>query len=103
MIITNIGNTIGIENNKMIEKIENFLRKSQEQKTIIDISNLNLIDATKTAIICSTHLFTKYPDKKICWSVKDEETKKTISNLMLKNMELEIKKDATIKKVYALR
>ena len=60
----------------MIRKIENFLTKTNEQKAVIDISNLNLIDALKTAILFSTKSFIKFPEKKICWSVKDEETKK---------------------------
>ncbi len=77
--------------NEIIEKAENFLRKTNCQKVSIDISNLNLIDACKVALICSTKFFTKYPNKKISWSVKDEETKRNISNLMLRNMELKIK------------
>ena len=87
----------------MIEKIENFLTKTNEQKAVIDISNLNLIDALKTAISFSTKSFVKFPEKKICWSVKDEETKKAISRLMLKNMELKIKENTTANKVYALK
>ena len=87
----------------MIRKIENFLTKTNEQKAVIDISNLNLIDALKTAILFSTKSFIKYPEKKICWSVKDEETKKIISNLMLKNMELEVKTVKEANKVYAIK
>ncbi len=88
---------------KIIENLENFLRKTQEQKAVVDISNLNLLDAARTAILCSTKFFSKYPERKICWSVKDEETKKLISALMLKNMELEIKENTTENKVYAIK
>lgn len=74
----------------IIENIENFLKKTPREVAQVDISDLNLIDASKTALLCSVRFFAKYPDKKIRWSVKDEETRKTISNLKLRNMELEI-------------
>ena len=86
----------------IMENIENFLKNPLKQKAEVDISDLNLIDASRTALLCSVRFFAKYPDKKIRWSVKDEETKKTISNLMLKNMELEIKEHAAQNKVYSL-
>lgn len=85
------------------DKIEDFLVKSPQNHAEIDISMMNLIDAMRTAVLWSVNLFTKYPDKKICWAVKDEETKKAISRLMLKNMELKIKENTTANKVYALK
>ncbi len=87
----------------MTEKIKNFLIETQEEKTFIDISDMNLFEAAKTAVLYSTKLFIKYPDKKICWSVKDEETKKLISSLMLKNMEFEIKEKQRNDKVFAIK
>ena len=92
-----------LKSNNMIEKIENFLKNSPRQKVDVDISDLNLIDASRVALLSSVRFFATYPDKKICWSVKDEETKRTISNLMLKNMELEIKDNTTAEKVYSIR
>ena len=87
----------------IMENIENFLKNPLKQKAEVDISDLNLIDPSRTALLWSVRFFAKYPDKKIRWSVKDEETKKTISNLMLKNMELEIKEHAAQNKVYSLK
>ena len=91
------------KSDNMIEKIENFLKNSSKEKINVDISNLNLIDASRMALLSSARFFAKYPDKKICWSVKDEETKRTISNLMLKNMELEIKDNTIADKVYSVQ
>ena len=59
--------------------------KVENDKYIIDISKMNLINATKTAIFCSTYCFIKDFKKKICWIVKDEQTKKAISILRLQN------------------
>ncbi len=89
--------------NKMIEKIENFLSKTNGQSTAIDISNMNIFDALRTAITYSTKLFNRNPEQKICWSVKDEETKKMISSLKLRNMELKIKENTAENKVYAIK
>lgn len=64
--------------------------KNEEERYIVDISNMNLISATKIAILCSTYCFIKNFRKKICWLVKDEETKRAISILRLRNVEQRI-------------
>ena len=57
------------------EEIKISLKKFRQKDLKIDISNLNLIDATKTALMFSTKLFTQFPDKSVKWIVKDVETK----------------------------
>ena len=69
------------------------LNSAQGDKYIIDISSMNLINATKTAIFASTFCFIKNFKKKLCWLVKDEETKRAISVLRLKNVEQQIKEN----------
>ncbi len=61
--------------------------RKDSKKFIIDISTLNLISATKVAILCSTYCFINGFKKKLSWLVKDEETKRAIGILRLKNME----------------
>ncbi len=78
---------------KAIDEIEDYLFNTKEKDASVDISDLNLIDASRCAILCSTKLFAQYPNKKIFWSIRDEQTKKMISNLRLQNMELEIKEN----------
>ena len=85
------------------EEIKISLKKFRQKDLKIDISNLNLIDATKTALMFSTKLFTQFPDKTVKWIVKDVETKKIISNLILKNMKVEIKNCTVADRVYAIR
>ena len=48
---------------------------------------MNLINATKIAILCSTYCFLNSFKKKLCWLVKDEETRQAISILRLRNIE----------------
>ena len=62
--------------------------KQIENKYLIDISSLNLISATKYAILCSTYCFINNFKKKLCWLVADEEIKKAVSILRLQNTEL---------------
>ncbi len=61
--------------------------KNIQEKLVIDISLMNLIQATKIAIMCSTYCFIKDFKKKLCWIVKDEEIKNAISILRLRNIE----------------
>ena len=61
--------------------------QASPEKYIVDISNMNLINAVKLAIMCSTYCFIKDFKKKICWLVKDEEIRRAISVLRLRNIE----------------
>ena len=68
-----------------------FEYKLRANKFVIDISNMNLIYATKIAILASTYCFIKNFTKKLCWLVADDEIKRAISILRLKNVEGRIK------------
>ena len=93
---------IKFSNNNFIVEMEktslNLSCSEQEDKYLIDISDMNLISATKTAIFCSTFCFIKNFKKRLCWLVKDEETKRAISILRLKNVEQQIKEQVQPKR-----
>ncbi len=92
--MNNIKNIKVSEGNFIVESENSSLKlncKDEADRYIIDISNMNLINATKTAIFCSTFCFIKNFKKKLCWLVKDEEIKRAISILRLKNVEQQIK------------
>ncbi len=100
--MNNIKNIRLSNDNFIIELEESSLKlnyKDEADKYVIDISNMNIINATKTAIFCSTYCFIKNFKKKLCWLVKDEETKRAISILRLKNVEQQIKDQNKEKKV----
>ena len=61
--------------------------QDKSDRYVIDISNMNLIKATKIAILTSTYCFINNFKKKLCWLVKDEEIKHAISILRLRNVE----------------
>lgn len=89
-------------NDKFVVEMEktslNLNCSEQEDRYIIDISDMNLINATKTAIFCSTFCFIKNFKKRLCWLVKDEETKRAISILRLRNVEQQIKEQIQTKR-----
>ncbi len=64
-----------------------FEYKNEKQRYIIDISHLDILKATRTAILTSTFCFINHIGKKLCWLVKDEEIKRAISVLKLQNVE----------------
>ena len=75
--------------------------RNESGKYFVDISHLNLINAVKIAILCSTYCFIKNFKKKICWIVKDEETLRAISILRLRNIEQIIKDNQKERKILA--
>lgn len=77
--------------NEVADTIKNFINKNKCSELEADISLLNLIDASKTALLCSTYHFSKFPEGRIYWDLRDEQTVKLIAPMKLKNMELRVK------------
>lgn len=61
--------------------------QDEPERYVIDISNMNLINAVKIAILTSTYCFINNFKKKLCWLVADEEIQHAISILRLRNIE----------------
>lgn len=80
-------NTINTYEDKVTKKIASFLCSAQNEVTI-NISKLNFIDASKTALLNSTKCYVTNPNKKINWIVKDEIIKSVMMPFKLDNMEI---------------
>lgn len=61
--------------------------QDEPDRYVIDISNMNLINATRIAILTSTYCFINNFKKKLCWIVADDEIRRAISILRLRNVE----------------
>ena len=74
--------------------MSNFKRKEKPvlKEEIIDLTRYNIIDGIKKAIFYSTSNFLDYDNRVIRIVLKDEETKKIISKLKLKNTILDVKR-----------
>ena len=75
------------EEEKFGKKIASFLCSAQNEVTI-NISKLNFMEASRTAILNSTKCFAQNPFKKIKWIVKNEEIRSSIMPFKLDNMEI---------------
>ena len=83
-------NMLNAKEDKVRKRIATFLCSAQNELTI-NISKLNFIEASRTALLNSTHCLVQNPEKKINWIVKNESIKKTIMPFKLDNMEIKIK------------
>ncbi len=83
-------NVIKTNEEKVRKKIATFLCSAQNEITI-NISKLNFIEASRTALLNSTHCLVQNPDKKLKWIVKNEAVKNTIMPFKLENMQITTK------------
>lgn len=73
---------------KLIESIKNHIFEHDCLKLSMDISQLNMIDASKVTVLCSTYHYAKYPNGEITWKINSPELKNIIKPLNLGNIKL---------------
>ncbi|MCD8025241.1 MAG: hypothetical protein LUE64_06865 [Candidatus Gastranaerophilales bacterium] len=79
--------TLNPADRTITKRIANFLSSAQNELTV-NISRLNFIEASRTALLNSAKCYAHDPFKKINWIVKDENVKEIIMPFKLKNMEI---------------
>lgn len=72
----------------LVETVKNYISKNDCPTMSMDISTLNIIDASKIAIICSTYHWAKYPQGEISWKIGSHEIQDIIKPLNLGNIRL---------------
>lgn len=83
--------TIPGESNNVIdivESIKNYIYEHDCPTLSMDISRLNILDASKITILCSTYHWAKYPDGEISWKINSEEIANIVKPLNLGNIKL---------------
>lgn len=73
---------------EILERIQNLIKERECRHIGIDISNLNIFDASKILLLSSAIHFTKYPDGKIKYKVKSKEIENLITGFSTKNLEI---------------
>lgn len=73
---------------RLVESIRNYIEKNDCPHLSMDISNLNLIDASKVTVLCSTYHWAKYPEGKISWKTTSDELQDIVNPLNLGNISL---------------
>lgn len=72
----------------LVETIKNYINDHDCPKLAMDISHLNIIEASKVTVLCSTHHWAKYPEGKISWKINSPEINELIEPLNLGNISL---------------
>ncbi|MGN1124913.1 MAG: hypothetical protein ACI4SM_01880 [Candidatus Gastranaerophilaceae bacterium] len=89
MLKAKIENSYIIPTEKNTDKILDFIkksiRKSKSSEMNIDISSLNLMDASKVATIASTYHYLRFNEGCIKWIVASKEVEKMLKPLNLGN------------------
>lgn len=82
-ILPKNGNSVNL-----VESIKDYISKHDCPNLSMDISNLNIIDASKVTVMCSTYHWAKYPEGKINLKISSKEIKDLVSPLTLGNIRL---------------
>jgi ABC-type transporter Mla MlaB component len=72
----------------MVESIKKYINDNDCPTLSMDISRLNIIDASKVTILCSTYHWAKYPDGEISWKISTDEVKNLVNPRNLGNIRL---------------
>lgn len=78
----------GDDSNNMIESIKTYIHEHDCPNLYMDVSHLNIIDASKVTVLCSTYHWAKYPNGEISWKINSPEIKELINPLSLGNIRL---------------
>lgn len=70
----------------LVKSITDYIFKNDCPNLSMDITNLNIIDASKVTVLCSTYHWAKYPNGKINWKTNSPELKDLIHPLNLGNI-----------------
>lgn len=71
---------------ELVKSIKDFIYKNDCPKLSMDISKLNIMEASKVTIICSTYHWAKYPNGEISWKTSSPEINELIKPLNLGNI-----------------
>ena len=72
----------------IVESINNYIRDNDCPNLSMDISYLNVIDASKVTLLCSTFHWSKYPEGNISWKISSSDVKDLVNPLSLGNIRL---------------
>lgn len=73
---------------ELVESIKNYIHKNDCPYLSMDISHLNILDASRVTLVCSTYHWEKYPEGKISWKIPSQEVKELVNPLSLGNISL---------------
>lgn len=72
----------------LVESIKNYITDHDCPNLSMDISHLNILEASKVTAVCSTYHWAKYPNGKINWKISSTEIQDLVTPLSLGNINL---------------
>ena len=78
--------------NENLEKLNTYIQNSNSQYMTVDISSMNIIDASAVASSGSTMHYIKYPEGAISWIVNSTKVKEYTTSMNLGNSKFIYKK-----------
>jgi len=74
-----------LELDKNLNILKEYISSSKNKEVVVDISHMNLLDACKISVLCSTNLYLEFPQWKINWLVASPIIEKMINPMGLGN------------------
>lgn len=72
----------------IVETVKQYIYENDCPQLSMNVSNLNIIDASKVVILCSTYHYAKYPHGQLTWIINSSEVKNLVKPLDLGNVKL---------------
>lgn len=73
---------------EILERVEKYIEESNCREMGLDISSLNIFDASRVILVSSALHYSKYPDGKLKCKVHTQGIKSLISELATTNLEI---------------
>lgn len=73
---------------KLSQKIKNSIKKANSPEILIDLSAMNILDATKIMVLSSAYHYQKFPQGKIKCKLSDSQRCNFINPFITNNLEL---------------
>lgn len=73
---------------ELAESIKAYIKENDCPSLSMDVSHLNLLDASKITVLCSTYHWAKYPNGRISLKAATSAIKELINPLNLGNINL---------------
>ena len=71
--------------NKAVDALKEFIQNSSSVEITVDISQINLIDASRISVLCSTEYYLQNPNGKINWLIASPFVSDMSSSMSLGN------------------
>lgn len=77
-----------VNSQEILNNVKKYINKFDCPNLKLDLTNLNMLDATKIMVISSAYHYSKYPKGKIQCRVQSDSIKNLVTNFSTSNLEV---------------